>query len=202
MFALILAASLSAPLIQVHEEKSFVAWMKTNNFLFTGDEYQVRFGIWLANKRSVQEHNADKKSFKVSLNKFAALTSSEYKSLLGYKKLRTPTNVQRIIVKKDADVNWTAKGVVNEIQDQGQCGSCWAFSAIQSIESIYAIAHQTLYKLSEQNLVDCVIEDDGCGGGLMDDAFNYVIKSQKGAVNLLGDCPYTAKDLKIPFAKN
>jgi len=48
-----------------------------------------------------------------------------------------------------ASVNWVTAGKVNPIQDQGQCGSCWAFSAVAAQESAHAIFHSTLYKLSE-----------------------------------------------------
>jgi cathepsin L len=194
----LIALAISAPYYSIHEEKSFLSWMRESNQLFVGDEYQFRFGIWLANKRLVQEHNSGSKSFKVAVNHLAALTRAEYRSLLGYKvDLRKKKNVKNtsIKIKLPDSVDWRGQGVVNAIQDQGQCGSCWAFSAIQSIESLYAIAHSgQLYKLSEQNIVDCVVDDDGCDGGWMDDAFDYVINSQNGKVNLLSDYPYTARD--------
>ena len=70
-------------LTNLHEEKSFLSWMRRCNQFYVGDEYNVRFGIWLANKRQVNEFNKQKKTFKVSMNKFAAYTPAEYKVLLG-----------------------------------------------------------------------------------------------------------------------
>jgi C1A family cysteine protease len=63
-------------------------------------------------------------------------------------------------------IDWRTKGIVRPIQDQGSCGSCWAFSTIDVLESHYALANNgTLIDLSEQNLVDCVYKRDGCDGG-------------------------------------
>lgn len=74
------------------------------------------------------------------------------------------------INKRDAlpdSVDWRTRGVVRPIQDQGDCGSCWSFSVVDTLESHYAIANNgTLVDLSEQNLVDCVYARDGCDGGI------------------------------------
>jgi cathepsin L len=201
MFLGLIALALSAPYISKHDEKAFLSWMRETNQLFIGDEYQFRFGIWSANKRLVQEHNSGSKSFKVSLNRLSALTQAEYRSLLGLKvDLKKKRNIKKSNKKLPDSVDWRNQGVVNAIQDQGQCGSCWAFSAIQTIESLFALNNGgKLYKLSEQNIVDCVVYCYGCDGGWMDDAFDYVIDVQKGAVNLLSDYPYTAYDGSCKF---
>jgi len=96
--------------------------------------------------------------------------------------------------------DWRTKGVVNPIQNQGQCGSCWTFSTIAVIESAYAIKTGKLQKLSEQEIVDCshgcVLEDgqqvcnQGCNGGWMWSALTDII-SWKGE-ELETDYPYTA----------
>jgi cathepsin L len=172
--------------------------MRQTNQFFTGDEYHSRLGVWLANKRFVQEHNKAH-DFKVSLNHLAHLTQAEYQSLLGFKGISNG-KVQQI---KGDDVpdsfDWREKGVVNAIKNQGSCGSCWSFSTIQCIEGIYAKNKGTLYSLSEQNLVDCVTTCNGCNGGLMDNAYKYVIASQGGKFMLESDYPYTAKDGKCAF---
>lgn len=87
-------------------------------------------------------------------------------------------------------VDWRDEHVVTEVKNQEQCGSCWAFSAIGNIESINAIKNKKLESLSEQQLVDCDLggEDQGCNGGLMEEAMKYIIKT--GGVNSEKDYPY------------
>jgi C1A family cysteine protease len=64
-----------------------------------------------------------------------------------------------------ASVNWINAGAVTPIKDQGQCGSCWAFSSTGALEGIHAIESGTLLSFSEQQLVDCSTANGGCGGG-------------------------------------
>jgi cathepsin L len=90
-----------------------------------------------------------------------------------------------------ATVDWTTKGAVTPVKNQGQCGSCWAFSTTGGLEGAWQIASGNLQSLSEQQFVDCDKVDSGCNGGLMDNGFNFA----KGtAVATEDSYPYTAKD--------
>jgi len=75
------------------------------------------------------------------------------------------------------DIDWTTKGAVTPIKNQGQCGSCWSFSATGSLEATNFLKNNNLLSFSEQVLMDCSNSygNQGCNGGWMDSAFFFVI---------------------------
>jgi C1A family cysteine protease len=89
-----------------------------------------------------------------------------------------------------ASVDWTTQGAVTGVKDQGNCGSCWSFSATGALEGAYQIKYGQLVSFSEQNLVSCDTLDSACNGGLMDYAFTWT-KSNGGLCTESG-YPYTS----------
>lgn len=202
---LIFAVLAKSILINIHEEKSFLSWMRETNNFFVGDEYHFRLGIYLSAKRFVEEHNRHS-SFKLGLNNLAHLTHTEYQQRLGVNnhKIETEKADEKIktTISAPDSFDWREKGVCNIVKDQGQCGSCWAFSTIQAQESQWAIKHNQLFSLSEQHLIDCVKDCSGCLGGYPGRAMTWVKYLEHGMFMLESDYPYKAVEGKCQFDKN
>jgi len=201
---LALAATLAFVLNQNSASRApeFEAWKTKFSVKFNSEmENAYREKIFLENLAKMHAHNSDEfRTYSMGINQFSALTEEEFISTyLGY--IPQSDNV----VEEDGtdvhlgDVDWMSQGAVTPIKNQGQCGSCWAFSTTGGLEGLSKLAYGELKSFSESQLVDCSSSygNKGCQGGLMDNAFKFV--KAKGIVTE-EEYPYEAKQnkCKIP----
>jgi C1A family cysteine protease len=162
------------------------------------NELETRFEIFRTNLRNIIIHNMDRsQNFTMGVNQFTDLTPEEFKAqyVSGLKAevgLAGCGSFSGSASGAPASIDWRAKGAVTSVKDQGQCGSCWTFSATGAVEGAWAIAKGQLIDLSEEELVECAglkYGSMGCNGGQMDGAFKYII--EKGQCSL-SSYPYTS----------
>jgi len=197
---------------QASLETQFAEWKTIFARSYTGAEHEARLANFRKNAAQIAELNAGEAhrpngaTFK--LNKYADWSAAELQRLRGIKgakaEWRNGTKVGTVPkVQAPASVDWRQRNVLSPVQDQGQCGSCWAFSATATLESQAAISGGTRpKKLAEQWLVDCDKQcgtyrsesgcDAGCEGGLQPNAWVYT--TANGGQPAETDYPYTGAD--------
>ncbi|XP_068659884.1 senescence-specific cysteine protease SAG39-like [Aristolochia californica] len=170
-------------------------------------EKERRFKIFADNVQLVEAFNSDGgNNYRLSVNEFADLTNEEFRaSRNGFRpSLRdTSSSLFRYenVTAVPSTVDWRKKGAVTPVKDQGQCGCCWAFSAVAAMEGATKLSTGKLVSLSEQELVDCDTRgvDQGCNGGLMDDAFKFILHN--GGLTTETTYPYEGVDGKCNSKK-
>jgi hypothetical protein len=126
--------------------------------------------------------------------KFSDWSLEEFRKLNGFrpaKPLTVPT-FKGVVPAPSGPVDWVAKGMTTAVKDQGQCGSCWAFSTTETVESANLLAGRQVPNLSPQEIVDCDTSDQGCNGGDPQEALGWV--QQQGGQDTDQCYPYTAED--------
>ncbi|KAF8007759.1 hypothetical protein BT93_K1682 [Corymbia citriodora subsp. variegata] len=184
------------PMYEMHE-----LWMARYGRVYKDmDERQSRFEIFKANVRQIESFNQGSgKPYKLSVNQFADLTNEEFKVRNRFKSHICSTEAASFkyenITAVPSSMDWRKKGAVTPVKNQGQCGCCWAFSAVAAVEGINEITSGKLISLSEQELVDCDVggQDQGCEGGWMDSAFQFV---EKHGLTTETNYPYVGTDGK------
>jgi len=139
----------------------------------TVEEYGFRLSQFVRAHNEILEHNATESSFKLGHNQMSDWTQIEYENILTLQDMpEADKNYEYIpedeVLMASTGIDWrnhNGYSYVNAIKDQGQCGSCWAFSTNCAVESSWAMYKGNLYSLAEQLLVDCDTGCYGCNGG-------------------------------------
>jgi len=180
------------------------AWKNQHKKSYTAVEETTRFSIFVENFNKIQRLNAQSNGATFAVNKFADLTATEFKAIyasgfLGAEQTRASRPSFRRsgpLTSLPSSVDWRNKGAVTPVKDQGQCGSCWAFSATGVLEGFNFVRTGELLSFSEQQLVDCAKDSYGCQGGWMYKAVSYAASQ---GIELESDYPYTAKDGRCAY---
>jgi len=156
-------------------------------------------GFFKSNLVIVDRHNKQNLGFTLAMNKFADLTLQEFVRIYLVTVVNTTArppsknlHIPKSRTNGDDDIDWRMKGAVTGIKNEGQCGSCWAFSTVTSIEGQWAIVKGELNSLSPQQLIDCssAYGNYGCSGGLIDTSYQYIIDNK--GVDTEDSYPYEA----------
>ncbi|KMZ57006.1 Cysteine proteinase [Zostera marina] len=153
-----------------------------------------RFQIYKQNVKFIIEFNSQNHSYTMTDNKFADMTADEFKALMGgfggdrESVHRNFENSSCDATTAPLSLDWRKKGAVGAVKHQLTCGSCWAFSAVAAVEGLTQIKTGKLLSLSEQQLVDCDIENNGCDGGWPSETFEYI--KRNGGLTTSVNYPY------------
>jgi len=178
--------------IVFHQFQKFIK--KYNKKYYSVNEYLARYEVF--KKNLMKSFMNENKSYQAGITKFSDLTKQEFTKIylnLNYDAMAMANYNPYYVDIKNASpssYDWRTRNIVTPVEDQGQCGSCWAFSALGNLESIYASRKGVLKAFSKQLLIDCDTSDSGCNGGLMEYAYLWI---KKYGIMFEEDYPYTGK---------
>ncbi|KAL1295151.1 probable cysteine protease RD19D isoform X2 [Arachis ipaensis] len=201
-------------------ENKFKAFMENYSKNYTTrEEYLRRLGIFADNIVTALRHQVLDPSAAHGVTQFSDLTQTEFLRLYTHGLVSERENENKFTADRMApplkveglpeNFDWREKGAVTEVKTQGMCGACWAFSTTGTLEGAHFIATGKLLNLSEQQLIDCDNKcditdktacDNGCQGGLMTNAYNYLMEA--GGVEEEATYPYTQNRGECKFDKN
>lgn len=171
--------------------------MNLNHFEHFLDKYQkkytsqkdkfIAYENFKSNLERIQQKNRELSDYKLNWNQFSDQNIDQLQRRILCNDFSSfqPKNQVPLLSSSNEDlhsIDWNQKGLVRPIKDQGNCGSCWAFSAVGALESMIDLHLGIKEELSEQQLIDCSLENYGCEGGWMHKALQY-IHTQKGAIS-------------------
>ena len=197
-FAATLFATAAQASLLTQVDYDFMRYVSTNNkFYGTAEEFEMRRDNYAAVDAYIQEANARNGSYRAGHNKFSDWTEEEKKSLTGLRHQMPPYHGTKFdeapVANRPSSWDWRDEGKTTPVKDQGGCGSCWAFSTVEVVESMWMIAGNGPTIMAPQQLVDCSGDyyNEGCNGGWYFWAYDYL---KTHSLMKESDYPYTALD--------
>jgi len=190
-------------------EGRFLEFEQKFGKIYSPEERQRRMVIFADNLKQMRDLARDDKGSAVysHLSPFADISRQEFTQRNGYKAGLTqqdsPLELAPLLSTSELPVSfdWREKGAVTPVQDQGVCGSCWAFATVANIEGKPFVegGSQKLRSLSVQQLLDCAkeVSPGGCDGGRPDQAF-YDMVTNKIGLELASAYPYINNNHSFP----
>merc|ERR1712080_140266 len=209
LVALCLGAAAAERIKGTVEQADFAAYKARFGKVYSGSEDAFRRELYENNVDIINKHNMEydqgKSSYYLGVNDMADWTRDEFKAR---NSLKIPVNKPAPAAIRNGDPNtapdamdWREKGAVTGVKNQGQCGSCWAFGAVGGLEGAWFINKGSLPDCSEQELVSCDPQSQGCNGGWHYWAFDWVKGNGENGIDTQASYPYTGKDDACDTAK-
>jgi len=196
-FATLLAAVATAELMTPLDYE-FMRYVSQHNKMYqTVEQFEMRKELFSATNDFVQEANSADNLYTAGHNQFSDYTEKEMNNILGLKDMPMPEvnmealNDESVSANVPESWDWRTQGAVTPVKNQGSCGSCWAFSSVEAIESAWIIAGNEEEIMSTQELVDCSSStgNEGCGGGWYFWAYDWL---KTNLIMRESDYPYTS----------
>jgi C1A family cysteine protease len=206
----LIAVAFAIPSSEDEIKVQFAEFTKKYNKVYPVNEIQLRYNNFKASLARAEELQAASPDAQFGITKFSDMSVEEFSSTILMKKVPQKESASSLEARPPVPpvtlpttFDWRDHNAVTPVKDQGQCGSCWAFSASEAIESAWILkghATTSTINLSPQQIVDCdtIGGVEGCNGGATESAYDYI--KQAGGQEQIANYPYTAVNGKCKFS--